>query len=52
MARAGDAPGLVLVGLADVDELDLAGLVGEADLVGVDVDVLGVEGVGHADLGR
>ena len=42
-------PGLVLVGLAHVDELDLAALVGGADLVGVDVDVLGVEGVGHAE---
>ena len=48
VARAGDPARLVLVGLAHVDQLDLAALVRGADLVGVDVDVVGVEGVGHA----
>src|SRR3954468_22770979 len=38
VARAGDPPCRVLVGLADVDQLDLAALVGGADLSGVDVD--------------
>ena len=52
VAGAGDPARLVLVGLADVDELDLAALVRGADLVGVDVDVLGVEGVRHATTER
>src|SRR3954447_10398476 len=38
VSRAGDPPCLVLVGLADVDQLDLAALVRGADLCGVDVD--------------
>src|SRR4051794_9494863 len=46
--RAGDPARLVLVGLAHVDELDLATLVRGKDLLGIDVDVLGVEGVSHA----
>ena len=49
VARAGDPARLVLVGLAHVDQLDLAALERGADLVGVDVDVVGVEGVGHAN---
>ena len=48
VARAGDPARLVLVGLAHVDQLDLAALERGADLSGVDVDVVGVEGVGHA----
>src|SRR5512132_80008 len=45
--RAGDPARVVLVGLAHVDQLDLAALERGADLVGVDVDVVGMEGVGH-----
>ena len=49
VARAGDPAGLVLVGLADVDQLDLAARrARRATSSGVDVDVVGVEGVGHA----